>query len=160
MHHLTLELLQGALEIKLVHVPFRGSGQSVPALLSGQIDCLLASLAPLGPALTDGRARILAVAGTNATRLAPNVPPVGSAMGGFNSAFVLGVLARKDVPDEIVSKLSGEIALVLKDPAVIASFEKQGVEAIGGGPAEYAQALADDAKQMAEAVKLGNVKGE
>jgi len=160
LHHLTLELMQKSLGIKVLHVPFRGSGQSVPALLGGQITCLLASLAPLVAAVADGRVRILAVAGTNPTSVAPNVPPIGAAMNGFDSAFVLGVLARREVPDEIVNKLSSEIAIVLKEPAIINAFTKQGVEAIGGGPAEYEKALAVDAKQMAEAIKLGNLKSE
>lgn len=160
LHHLTLELLKTSLGVDLVHVPFRGSGQSVPALLGGQIDCLLASLAPLASIVADGRVRILAVAGTNPTPVAPEIPPIGPAMKGFDSAFVLGVLARRDVPEEAVRRLSAEIAAVLKEPTIVSMFAKQGIEAIGGGPVEYEKALAEDARQMAEAVKLGKLKAE
>jgi tripartite-type tricarboxylate transporter receptor subunit TctC len=158
LHHLTLEIMKNSLGIDLVHVPFRGSGQSVPAMLGGQIDCLLASLAPLAGIAANGKVRILAFAGTHPSAVAPDIKPIGDAMKGFDSAFVLGVLAKKGVSDEIAQKLSKEIAAVVKEPEIEKGFAKLGVESVGVGPKEYGEALRLDAEQMAQAVRIGKIK--
>lgn len=157
LHHLTLELMKTSLGINVVHVPFRGSGQSVPALIGGQVNCLLASLAPLAGVADAGKVRILAFAGTHPSPAAPDIPAIGEAMKGFDSAFLLGVLAKKGTPEEVKSKLSSEIAVAVKDPSLKGMFHKLGVEPVGAGPQEYAEALRLDARQMAEAVRVGKV---
>lgn len=160
LHHLTLELMRHSLGIDVVHVPFRGSGQSVPAMLGGQIDCLLASLAPLAGHAADGRVRIVAFAGTRPTAVAPGIPAIGEAMKGFDSAFVLGVLGKRGTPEQIVRKMSSEIASVLKEPEVGKLLVKLGIEPIGGDPEQYREALRIDAEQMAQAAKIGKLKAE
>jgi tripartite-type tricarboxylate transporter receptor subunit TctC len=160
LHHLTLELMKSSLGLDVVHVPFRGSGQSVPAMLGGQVDCLLASLAPIAGVASTGRVRILAVAGTQPTAVAPEIPAIGQAMKGFNSAFVLGVLGRRGLPDEVVQKMSSEIAAVLKEPEVQKALAKLGIEPIGGNPEQYREALRIDGEQMAQAARIGNLKAE
>ncbi|MFM9969550.1 MAG: Bug family tripartite tricarboxylate transporter substrate binding protein [Burkholderiales bacterium] len=157
LHHLTLEWMKKSLDIDVVHVPFKGSGQSVPALLGGQVNCLLASLAPISGAMSAGKIRVLAFAGVRRTSLAPEIPAIGEAMKGFDSAFVLGVLARTNLPMALANRLSGEIAAIVKEPDVVANLKKIGVEAVGQGPREYAEALRIDAEQMANVVRLAAI---
>jgi len=160
LHHLTLELMKSSLGLDVVHVPFRGSGQSVPAMLGGQVDCLLASLAPIAGIASTGRVRILAVAGTQPTAVAPEIPAIGEAMKGFNSAFVLGVLGRRGLPDDVVHKMSSEIAAVVKEPEMQKAMAKLGIEPVGGSPEQYREALRVDGEQMAQAARIGNLKAE
>jgi tripartite-type tricarboxylate transporter receptor subunit TctC len=160
VHHLTLEFIKSAVNVDLVHVPFKGSGQSTPALLGGQIDCLLASLAPLTGPAAQGRVRILAYVGSDPSPIAPNIPPIGGDLKGFNSAFILGVLAKKGTPPDVVKRISDEIAAALKMPDVVDALGKIGVEPVGGGPDAYHEALRKDAEEMAVAAKAAKLKAE
>lgn len=157
VHHLTLEWMKKSLGIDVIHVPFKGSGQSVPALLGGQVNCLLASLAPIAGAMSAGKIRVLAFAGVQRSSLAPEIPAIGEAMKGFDSAFVLGVLARNGLSMQLANRLSNEIAAIVKLPDVVANLKTIGVEAIGLGPREYGEALRIDAEQMASVVKLAAI---
>lgn len=157
LHHLTLESMKRTLEIEVVHVPFKGSGQSVPALAGGQTQCALAALPSIIGFAKNGRIRILAVAGGKASPLAPEVPPLYPGKEGQDFAFLLGVVAKKGTPAESIERLSAALAEVVKRPAIVESLQALGVDPIGGSPQAYGAALAQDAQQMATAAKLAGI---
>lgn len=160
LHHLTLEAMKLGLGIDVVHVPFKGSGQSVPALIGGQVDCVFAALPSLAGFVKAGRVKLLSMASTKRSPLAPDVPALGSKIPGFDYAFLIGVLAPKGTPSNVVKRLSSEIAAVAKNPDVIKKFETIGVESAGGDSQEYGRSLREDAQRVESAVRSAKLKFE
>lgn len=159
-HHLTMEALALGLHTKLTHVPFRGSGQSVPAMVGNQVDVVFAALPSLSGFAEKGQVKILATNAGKRSALAPDVPAIAEILPGFNFAVTVGALAATGVPDYAVQRVSAEIAKAVKDPAVIKQFDTLGIEPVGGTPKEYAAAIDDEAQRYAGAIKAANIKTE
>jgi tripartite-type tricarboxylate transporter receptor subunit TctC len=144
----------------VVHVPFKGSGQSVPALIGGQVDCVFAALPSLAGFVKSGRVKLLSMASAKRSPLAPDVPALGATISGFDYAFIIGLLAPKGTPPDVVKRLSTVTAEVSKNKDVINKFETIGVESVGGGSQEYATALREDAQRVESAVRSAKLKFE
>jgi tripartite-type tricarboxylate transporter receptor subunit TctC len=159
-HHLTMEAMDIALGIKLTHVPFRGSGQSVPAMVGGQVDVVFAALPSLSGFADKGQVKILATNAGKRSALAPNIPSIAEIIPGFNFAVTVGALAATGTPDYAVQKISAELAKAVRDPAVVKQFETLGIEAVGGSSKEYGAAIDDEAKRYESAIKTAGIKTE
>ncbi|MBX6317565.1 tripartite tricarboxylate transporter substrate binding protein [Pigmentiphaga sp.] len=159
-HHLTMEALKSALNLKLDHVPFRGSGQAVPALVGKQVDIVVAALPSLAGFAQKGQAKILATNSLKRSSLAPDIPAVSEIVPGFNFAVTVGLLAPAGTPPEFMKKLSAEIAKVVKQPEVIKQMQGLGIEPVGGSPEEYAKAIDDEAARYAGPIKAAGIKPE
>lgn len=159
-HHLTMEALALGLHTRLTHVPFRGSGQSVPAMVGNQVDVVFAALPSLSGFADKGQVKILATNAGKRSTLAPDIPAIAEILPGFNFAVTVGALAATGAPDYAVQKVSAEIAKAVQDPAVIKQFNTLGIEPVGGSPKEYAAAIDDEARRYAGAIKAANIKAE
>jgi tripartite-type tricarboxylate transporter receptor subunit TctC len=160
LHHLTLETMKRNLDIDVVHVPFRGSGQSVPAMAGGQTQCTLAALPSLSAFTVSGKARLLAIAGSRRSALAPDVPAMYEGKEGLDFAFLLGAVGRQGVPADIVKRIADELGAVAREPEIVSALQKIGVDAVGAGPADYEAALRNDAQQLGNAVRAAGIKPE
>ncbi|MCD0502936.1 Bug family tripartite tricarboxylate transporter substrate binding protein [Bordetella petrii] len=159
-HHLTMEAMKIALKLDVTHVPFRGSGQSVPALIGNQVDVVFAALPSLSGFADKGQARILATNAGQRSALAPDIPAISELIPGFNFAVTVGALAATGTPDYAVQKLSAAIAQAVKDPAVIKQFNTLGIEPVGGTPAQYEAAIDDEAQRYQSAIKAAGIKAD
>jgi tripartite-type tricarboxylate transporter receptor subunit TctC len=119
LHHLTIEAMQIAFGIKVLHIPYKGTGQSVPAVIAGQVDCVLAAMPSLAGFVASDRIRILASASASASPLAPSVKPMGQDIKDFDYAFLLGVIGKPGTPQIAIDKLNNEIAEIVKEPDMI-----------------------------------------
>src|SRR5690606_1710419 len=102
-HHLSMEALKNALQLRLDHVPFRGSGQSVPALVGNQVPLVFSALPSLAGFVSRGEVKLLAVNSATRYDQAPDVPAVAEVIPGYDFAPTVGVLARKGTPPEIAN---------------------------------------------------------
>ncbi|KAF1023057.1 MAG: hypothetical protein GAK30_00747 [Paracidovorax wautersii] len=152
-HHLTMEAMTAALHLQLAHVPFRGSGQPVPALVGGQVDVIFAALPSLSGFAEQGRVRILATNAGKRSALAPGVPAIAELIPDFNFAVTVGALAATGVPADAIQKVSAEIAKATHQPATIEQFHKLGIELVGGSPQAYAQAIDDERRRYEGVIK-------
>lgn len=159
-HHLTMEAMKTALQLRVDHVPFRGSGQSVPALVGKQVDVVFSALPSLAGFEQKGQVKILATNSGKRSALAPNIPAISEAIPGFDFAVTVGVLAGTGTPDYAVRKINEEIAKAVKLPAVIKQLNTLGIEPVGGSPADYAAAIDAEAKRYEAAIKAANIKAE
>ncbi|MDX3907027.1 MAG: tripartite tricarboxylate transporter substrate binding protein [Pigmentiphaga sp.] len=159
-HHLTMEAMKSALNLRLDHVPFRGSGQAVPALVGKQVDLVVAALPSLSGFAQKGQAKILATNSLKRSSLAPDIPAVSEIIPDFNFAVTVGVLAPAGTPDAIVQKVSAEVAKAVKKPEVIKQLQGLGIEPVGGSAEEYARAIDDEARRYAVPIKAAGIKAE
>lgn len=159
-HHLTMEALKAALSLDIRHVPFRGSGQSTPALVGGQVDLSVAALPSMAGFLKNNQVKILASNALARSPHAPDIPTVAETIPGFDFSVVIGVLAAAGTPQAAIDRISQEMAQVVKHPEVAKTFDTAVIEGVGAGPAEYAKVIAREADLMAKAGKAADLKAE
>lgn len=160
IHHLTAEAMKDGLGIFITHIPFRGSANSVPAMIGGQVELVFASPPSLMGFVKAGQARLLAINSTKRSPLAPDVPALAEKLPGFDFAFNVAVLAKTGTPNDVIARLSSEIAKIVKRPDVIEQLQKAGVDPIGSTPEQLATALRNEAVRVAAAAKRANLQAE
>ena len=159
-HHLSMEAMKSALALDITHVPFKGTGQSVPALIGGQVDMLFSALPSLSGFVKSGQVRLIANNAAKRSAQEPNVPTVAEMIPGFDFAPIVGVLASTGTPQAAIDRISAEMAQVAKMPEVIQVLSNAGIEAIGGNAAEYGRAINDENERLSKAVAAAGIKSE
>jgi tripartite-type tricarboxylate transporter receptor subunit TctC len=159
-HHLTMEAMKVALGLDLTHVPFKGTGQSVPALIGGQVEVLFSALPSLAGFVKAGQVKLLANNAAQRSSQAPNVPAISEIIPGFDFAPIVGVLAATGTPAPAIDRIAAEMALIAKMPEVIQTLNNAGIEPIGGGPADYNKAILGENDRLAKAIAAAGVKSE
>lgn len=159
-HHLTMEAMKAALGLQVTHVPFKGSGQSVPALIGGQVDVLFSALPSLAGFVKAGQAKLLASNAANRSSLEPNVPAIAETIPGFDLAPIIGVIAATGTPASTIERITAEMAQIAKMPEVILTLNKAGIDPIGGGPADYNKAILGENERLAKAIAAAGIKAE
>lgn len=159
-HHLTMEAMKTSLGIDVSHIPFKGTGQSVPALIGGQVEVLFSAYPSLASFVKDNRVKLLATNGAERSPQAPEVPPIADLIPGFDFAPIVGMLAPTGTPAEAIEKIAAEANAVVKDPEVVKQLAAAGIEAVGGGPREYASAIQGENDRIAKLVQTAGIKPE
>jgi len=150
--------VQSGLNVQLTHVPFKGSADSVTALLGGHIDFVFSSYASLNAGVETKRVVLIASNGAQRAKLTPNLPTIAETIPGYNFAVNQGLFARVGTPREIVAKIAGEMAAIVKEPEVIAAMDKIGAEPASGGAEDLARAMKDEQERVAKAVAAAGLK--
>lgn len=158
-HHLAMETLKTRLGLDIVHVPYKGSGQSTPALLGGQVPALFTVLPTVATHVKSGVVRLLAVASPTRSNQAPDVPTFDE-IGVRDMVFLpsVSVLAPARTPASVVERLSREISHAVRHPAVAKRLEALGIDPVGNTPDAYAEQLRKDIAFYAQAVKDSGAK--
>ncbi len=159
-HHLTMEALKAALNLDVRHVPFRGSGQSTPALVGGQVDFSVAALPSMQAFAKAGQVKLLASNAASRSPQAPEIPSLAELVPGFDFSVVIGVMAAAGTPQAAINRISQEIAEVVKHPEVIKTFQTAVIDPVGAGPQAYAQVINRENEAMARAAKAASLKAE
>lgn len=159
-HHLSMEALKSALSLDIQHIPFKGSGQSVPALIGGQVDMLFSALPSLSGFVKTGQVRLM---GNNAAKRAaqePNVPAIAELIPGYDFSPTIGVFAAAGTPQAVIDKMSADVAKVARMPETLLILSNAGVEAVGGSVAEHAKVIASENERFGKAVLAAGIKPE
>lgn len=159
--HLAGELLKMMAKIDIVHVPFKGGGPAMQAMLGGQIHAYMATPVAAGPHVKAGKAKALAVTGPQRDPLNPDVPTVAeSGYPGYQATNWYAFVAPAKTPQPIIDRLNRELVAVLKDPHVIQLLRNQGVEPQPGTPAELAAFMKSELDTWGRVVREANIKIE
>ena len=161
IHHLATEMMKTRAGLKLVHVPYKSSGQSTPALVAGDIQVLFSAYQAVVPHIKTGKVRLLAVASPERSAQAPDVPTF-SELGVKDMIFVPSVhaLAPAATPKPVINKLSAEIKKALQTPEAVKRFEGLGIDPLGTTPEQHLMQLTSDQAVYRAAVKLSGAKVE
>jgi tripartite-type tricarboxylate transporter receptor subunit TctC len=160
IHHISMEGLKSALGLDITHVPFRGTGESVPALLGGHVETLFSALPSLSGAAGTNRVKLLASNGVGRSAQAPDLPALSEIIPGFNFSPIVGIYARAGLPQPIMQRIAAEAIAVVKEPEVIKALAVVGVDPVGGGPEEFARALQGEIERVARVVRAAGIKLE
>lgn len=159
--HLTGELLNQMAGIRMVHVPYKGSGQAVTDLLGGHVQLMFSGFSSTLPHIKSGRLRALAVTGAQRSPAAPDVPTIAeSGFPGFEATAWYGVLAPAKTPKPVVSRLHNDIVKVLQEPDVKNRLSGLGFEIVGSTPEQFSAYIKAEIKKWAKAVKASGAKAD
>ena len=159
-HHLTMEAMKADLKLDIRHVPFRGSGQSVPALIGGQVDFLFAALPSMAGFVKAGQVTVLASNDAKRSPQAPEVPTIAEVIPGFDFSVTIGALARTGTSPEAIKRLADEIAWAVKQADVVEKLQGAGINPVGGSPEAYRKEIERENQAMAKAGKAADLKAE
>ena len=159
--HLGVELFQLRSGVTLMHIPYKGTGPGMSALMSGELQVLMAGLATVLPQAKSGKIKVLAVSGSQRSRMAPEVPTVAEAgVAGYEFNVWYGMMAPGGTPRPIVTKLAIEIARLLKAPVVLERFAVAGLEPISNSPDEFTALLKSEIPEWSKIAKAANIRVE
>ena len=155
--HLAGTLFGEMAKIDIVHIPYKGTSQSLQDVIGGRVAMMIDNLGPILPFIQSGQLIALGVSTKDSVQLLPGVPPIGSVLKGYalSSWNVLAVPAG--TPKEIVDKLSAESDRVLHIPNVIAKAHSFGSETVGGTPEQTAAFLKEERVRWESAVKAAKL---
>jgi tripartite-type tricarboxylate transporter receptor subunit TctC len=156
--HLGSEMLQAQAGIKMEHIPYKGSGPVVVAMLGGEIDLMFDSFATSYPQVQAGKFRALGIASARRSPLLPNVPTVAELLPEFAMDGWYGLLAPAGTPKSAVDKLNKVFNEVVRDPKVKAQLIASGYEVVGTTPEQYAKTIEDDLILWSKIVKDSGAK--
>lgn len=152
--HLSTELFKSMAGIDMVHVPFKGSPQSVAALLSGEVAVSFPTMPPALPNIQAGKLRALGVTSPKRTNAAPDVPTVSEAgLKGYEMVLYSGILGPANIPREIVARLNGEIGKAIRSPELKPILDKVGAEPVTMTPDQFGAHLRSEIEKLGAIVR-------
>ncbi|HET9404353.1 MAG TPA: tripartite tricarboxylate transporter substrate binding protein [Burkholderiales bacterium] len=156
--HLAMEMLLMSQNMSLVHVPYKGTGPALTALLGNQIAVFFSTFASALPHVKGERLRAFAVTSAKRTRALPEVPTVAeSGVPGYEYSTWYGLLAPAGTPRARVDQLNKATVAVLNTPETRRKYENQGVDAIPSTPARYAAYLKSETEKWTKVVRAANI---
>ena len=145
--------------VKLTHVPYKGTTQSITDLVAGQVHLLFDSIPSGMPHVTSGRLKALAVTSLQRSALAPDLPTIAeSGLPGYSSVTWFGVYGPAGMKPELVTKINAAFNKAIQNPEVVASLAKLGAEpAKPGTPAQFESMVKADSARWAKVIKDNNI---
>ncbi len=160
-NHISMELFKSLAGVKMVHIPYKGSGPAVTDLLGGQVQVMFDNTPNVLPQVKAGKLRALGSSGTQRSALAPDVPTVSEAgVPGYEVMVWFGLVAPAGTPREVVMKLNAEVTRILALPDVRERFLSQGVEPVGSTPEQFGEHIKAQMAKWARVVNDAGVKAE
>ena len=161
IHHLTFESIKSALGIDVLHVPFKGTSQSVPAVVAGQVSAVFSAFPSLAGFAKEGKLKLIAVNSKERSSLAPDVATIAeTTIPGFDFAPSIGIWGPAGLSPAIANKIAADVSELLKDPAFADRLHVLGIDPVGLGPQAFEQQLAADRERYQRAVKVAGAKAD
>ena len=158
-NHLAAELLSSMAGIKLTHIPFRGSGAALPALIGGEVKLGFGPLLPAIPHVKAGRLKALGVSGLKRSSGAPDIPTIAEqGLPGFEVNSWYGVFVPAATPKTVVTRLNKELLRVLTLPEVKDRLSRDGVEPSGSTPEQLNAIVLAEKKLWSKVIRDAGIK--
>ena len=159
--HLSAELFKQLAGIDIVHVPYKGTGLSIPDIARGQVAMIFDSIITGQQHARAGNVRLLAVTTAKRSALLPDVPTMSEAgVPGYESNTWFGLLGPAGTPRDVVDKVSGDIAAILKAEDVRARFAAAGAEPAASNPQAFAALIRSEREKWAALIRAANIKAD
>jgi tripartite-type tricarboxylate transporter receptor subunit TctC len=159
--HLACVLFTHMAAIDVVHVPYKGGGASVTALIGNESQVTITPAPAVLSHVRAGRLRALATAGAQRSPLTPELPTVIEAgVAGYLSSGWMGLMAPARTPKPILDKLLATLVKAVQTPVTRELFERQGADPVTSTPAEFKKFVAEEYARFTQAIRLANLKPE
>lgn len=159
--HLSMELFLVMAGLKMLHVPYKGSGPGVTDLIAGHVPSMMPNMLSAQPHIKSGRLRALGVTGSKRAPGADNIPTIAEAgVPGYEAVQWYGVLAPAATPRDIVSRLHAGVVRALQNPDVRQRLLNDGAEPVGSSPEEFTAYLRAETAKWAKVIQAAGIKPE
>jgi tripartite-type tricarboxylate transporter receptor subunit TctC len=158
--HLSAELFNSMAGVKMVHVPYKGSGPSFTDVIGGQVPLTFDSMVQGLPYVKSGRLRAVAVLGPKRSPVLPDVPTVGETLRGYEVVNWFGMVVPAGTPRDIINRLSAEVVKVLRMPDVHERLLTNGAEPVGTAPEAFGAFMKSETAKWAKVIKDANIRGD
>jgi tripartite-type tricarboxylate transporter receptor subunit TctC len=158
--HMAMELFKLVADIDMVHVPYKGAGPGMTALLGAEVAALFAAIPAALPHLKSGRLRALAVGGAARSPLLPDVLTITESGFQFDAASWYGVLAPKHTPRDVVARLHATLIRTLNAPAMQGRLRDIAFEVIASSPDEFSRYLREENAMWSKVIAATGMKAK
>lgn len=158
--HLSIEMLKQMAGVEVAHIPYKGGGPAIAALIAGEVDFTFATALAATPHIKSGKVRPHAVTTARRSKAFPNLPTMESLYPGFESDNWYGMFVPAGTPKEIIAKLNAEILKALKAADVQEFMAREGGEPVGSTPEELTAYFKREVEKYARVIKLGHIRAE
>lgn len=146
--------------VRLTHVPYRGGGPMLTALLGGEVDMVIGSLPTVISYSKSGQANIVAIGSKMPAPQIPNVPTIDAALPGYIAQSWVGMMVPAGVPKTVFSRIQIALQKTLADPAVKTKMENDGFNIVNSSPTEFEEQVDRESKRWTKIIREANVKVE
>jgi tripartite-type tricarboxylate transporter receptor subunit TctC len=152
--HLAMALLEHSAGIKFNHIPYKGGGPALIAVVSGEVDFSMPAFPTAVPHLKAGRLRIIAVTGAKRARTVPDVPTLAeSGVPGYEFGIWFSLFAPAGTPRPLIARLNREMVKALAEPEMREKLAAVGVDAESSTPEQLGQHLRSEISKWAKVIK-------
>jgi tripartite-type tricarboxylate transporter receptor subunit TctC len=155
--HLSQELFQLMTKVQLTHVPYKGSGPVMNALLAGEVQSSFSSLVPSIPHIKSGRLYPIGITTPKRNPAVPDVPSIGETVPGYAVTHWYGIWGPKGIPKEIAARMNQEFGKVIRSDAISKWLATEGMVAAGGPPEQLLERVKSDVQQWKRVVKEAKI---
>jgi tripartite-type tricarboxylate transporter receptor subunit TctC len=159
-NHLGALLLEQYAGIRMTHVPYKGGGPMVQALLGNQVDICLMSTPLILPHIQAGKVKAIAVGGRQRLAQLPNVPTLAETYPGFEQVSWFGLLTPVGVPKEISARIHRDMARTLQVPEVRQRLTERGFEVLASSPEEFLRFVRAESDKLGKLIRDSGIKVE
>jgi tripartite-type tricarboxylate transporter receptor subunit TctC len=156
--HMSGELLSHAAGIKMVHVPYKGAGPGMTALMGGEVDTMFNGISSALPHVKAGRLRALAVSTAQRSSLLPDLPTVAESGLKYETSGWYGLVAPARTPKSITGKLQAQLRRAMNTPEMNQRLASQGIDGVASTPEELARHLSAEFDKWTAVVKAAGLK--
>ena len=157
--HLAAELFKSVAGVDLVHVPYKGGAPAISDLVGGQVQAIFEGQVVLLPHIKSGKVRALAITGQKRDPSLPDVPTSAEAgLPGYDANFWSGLVAPAGTPSQAIDVLNDALVRALATQEVREALARQGLEAFGTTPQEFAQFIGAEIEKWGRVVKTSGAK--
>ena len=156
--HLASEFFKRAAGIDLLHIPYKGAAPALTDVVGGQVDMMFAPAATSLPLAAAGQIRALGITSAQRSALAPNLPAIAESLPGFDVTGWYGLAVPAGTPAAAIAKLNADVNRALAAPGIAAQLNQQGLEPIGGSPAEATARIASEVVRWTAIIRDAGIK--
>jgi tripartite-type tricarboxylate transporter receptor subunit TctC len=157
-NHLGALLLEQAAGIRMTHVPYKGGGPMVAALLGGQVDVAFISTPLILPHIQSGKVKPIAVGGKQRIAVLPNVPTAAETYPGLEQVSWFGLLVPVGTPKNVSSKIHQEMKRTLETPEVRKTLSDRGFDVIASSPEEFVRFVRAESDKLGKLIRDHNIQ--
>jgi tripartite-type tricarboxylate transporter receptor subunit TctC len=156
--HLTSELFSMMANVKLQHVPYRGSAPALQDLTGGSVDIMFDNLGVSLALVKAQKLKLIAVAAAKRMASLPDVPAIAETLPGFEAVAWYGIVAPPKTPKAIVDKINADVNEALKAPEIVGRMPDFSAEVVGGTPQATAAYMREDSERWHKVIQSAGVK--
>jgi len=157
-NHLLGEMFKTMAGVDMLHVPYKGVAAILTDMLGGRVQVAFASVPSVRGHVRDAKLRALGISTLKRSSVAPDVPPVGDTVAGYDADFWVALFTPAGTPKDIPAKLHATLAKALAEQDVRDKFAAQGAEVVGGTPEQLSAALKNDVAKWAKVVRDAKIR--